>query len=541
MSERRSQISRRRRIISATVLADEDSAGSSRRGRRKSSDSETREIANYGVHVNRRLRARWFELVPVRRRSLLAVKITIGFIVGLLIIGHYLSITVDSIREFPELARPLRLDSPTSFGRWVGATLMGLAACTSFLIYQLRRYRADDYRGKYRIWRPVIAMLLLLSIDSIANVLDWSGAIIDAVMSGNAPMAGADWIRLALCIAGFALTIRMVIEMRQSPLAAGWLVVGTLAVSSRLPIRWHFIEPSPMMAVIIDGAGPLVGRAAIFIAMLTFLRSVYRDVRRMEERPLLNLPNWIRRSPQVEDPEDQTPKKSTKRSRTVAAEFEFDEDLQERSGWFGWRRSIPLEEDDNSEEEQPKRRGWFGRQRDVEDEEEPRQSRSSRREATDSEDGSTDQPVKKRRGWFSKKDPVEPEDDSEALDSEDEVEVETAQPKRGWFKKRSVTETPDSDSDSADEEADSPSTEKRSGLSGWISRKSKSVESDEIAVEKQDAKPEPVQRPKPQSAVASPARDDSESIDADNIDWASMSKSERRRMKKLLRRQGKAA
>src|SRR5204863_8373822 len=58
------------------------------------------------------------------------------------------------------------LAAPNSIGAWFSSLLFTLAAGWSLLIYSLRRHKVDDYRGRYRVWLPAAAALLLLSVDA---------------------------------------------------------------------------------------------------------------------------------------------------------------------------------------------------------------------------------------------------------------------------------------------------------------------------------------------------------------------------------------
>ncbi|MEZ6086633.1 MAG: hypothetical protein R3C05_01095 [Pirellulaceae bacterium] len=468
--DRRNQISRRRRILSTRQRMNADEPAEKRSNGRSRGGSEPSATIGYGSRVHRRLRARWFELVPVKARSLFAVKACVGILVVLFATAHCLSIHWPTLYEYPEVSRPLRLDNPSSFGSWFGSMTMWLAAGVGFLIYQLRRYRSDDYRGSYRIWRPVIALLVLLSIDSITQSIDWLGAVLDMVAAGRAPIAASDWLRLVLCVVGFALTARLLIEMRYSPTAAIWLVVGAVAVTSRLPIRWHFVEVTPQTTVLINGIGPLVGRSAVFLSLLTYLRFIYREVRGLDLRNgserRLSLPRFGRRRFEAEvAPEVSKP--TSKRSRTSKPDS-IDDDAEEATWLERWRqrrKQKPLD-DENAEATE---KGWFARRkREQPASEEPSDEQLSGSDEPQEVDEDQPAPSEKKRrfgiGKFFKKTNLTPQEDVEDNHSEESMS-----------------------SDESDSGSDPSSTQ--------------------------------------------PA----DSTDVDNIDWQSMSKAERKRMKRLMR------
>ena len=219
--------------------------------------------------VHRRLRGRWFSLVPVRRRALISWSLAVGSLATLLCAAHYASVTWPSIAYRPEIARALRLDRPDSFGRWVTSALLALCAGISLLIYQLRRHKNDDFRGHYRLWRLVLIVMMLASVDSVASIVEWSGALLDAGFGKRVALSGNDWLRIVLSIAGAVLALRLSVEVRRSKwslvtmlLAWGILALSIAARWNLFTIdsigRWTLVTSAPLLGV--GNAIPFVGR-----------------------------------------------------------------------------------------------------------------------------------------------------------------------------------------------------------------------------------------------------------------------------------------
>ena len=173
MQHGRRTVGRRRRVLYTSHHADSStSTAASRREAAKLREAR-RPPAAYGSRVHRRLRGRWFSIVPVRRRTLSIGSAIIASIVLLLCLAHYFAVTRPWLAYNPEVARPLRLDRPDSFGHWIMCVLLAGSSGASLLIYQLRRYRNDDYGGQYRLWRLVLVLLMIASIHSLVGLIDW--------------------------------------------------------------------------------------------------------------------------------------------------------------------------------------------------------------------------------------------------------------------------------------------------------------------------------------------------------------------------------
>ncbi|NND99463.1 MAG: hypothetical protein HKN47_19280, partial [Pirellulaceae bacterium] len=197
MPNERRTTDRRRRVL-YTHQADASAATASSRSARDKLREARQPAKAYGARVQRRLQGRWFSLVPIKRRTLCIVATAIATMSLLMTYAHYASVTWPSLAYHPEIARPLRLDRPDSFGRWYIAILLAASSGVALLTYQLRRYRNDDYRGHYRLWRLIIVVLLLTSVNSLVSAVDWGGALLDAVFGKRVAFSGYDWLRIVL-------------------------------------------------------------------------------------------------------------------------------------------------------------------------------------------------------------------------------------------------------------------------------------------------------------------------------------------------------
>ena len=57
-----------------------------------------------------------------------------------------------------------------TLARWLGAMTLLASSLTAFFIYNFRRHKLDDYRGRYRIWWVLAVALILASIDAATDL-----------------------------------------------------------------------------------------------------------------------------------------------------------------------------------------------------------------------------------------------------------------------------------------------------------------------------------------------------------------------------------
>jgi hypothetical protein len=289
IGRRTSTDTRRRRVLAYQSSRDGEGGTSADRRLVEKLRQARRPVAIYGASVNRRLRGRWFSLVPVRRRAMAAASLAILGAAALLCLGHWLAISWQPLAYREAIARPLRLDRPDSFGTYVRAFLLAVAAGTSLLIYQLRRYRNDDYRGSYRIWPPVIILFGVASLDCVCGLIPWCGELIDLMLGKRIAMAGSDWIRIVMTIGGAALALRLVAEVRHSTLAFALLLLAVVCSAIPLAGRWGIMHIDTVFKWWLITSAPLMAAATLSVCCGAYLRMLFREVRRLDEDDRLSL------------------------------------------------------------------------------------------------------------------------------------------------------------------------------------------------------------------------------------------------------------
>jgi hypothetical protein len=403
-------------------------------------------------------------MVPVRRRTIITIASLLSGIALLLCAAHYAAVAWPSLVYHPEVARPLRLDRPDSFGRWFIGVMLAGSAGASLLIYQLRRYRVDDYQGRYRLWRLVLVVSILASVNSLVSIVDWSGALLDAAFGKRVALTGGDWIRLVVSIGGAVLALRLIAEVRRSRFSLGLMIVACVILAIPEAANWNVLQVDSLFTWTVVTSAPLLACTALFISLGGYLRMLYREVLQIEENDSLR------------ERFQQMRMRVFKRSGDAKTEGleEESSDQEPRRRQSGRQHHAAAElaaEAEDTEESSPRaRRRWLGLRRAKTETE---ASAGEQAESTPAEDSSdhSDQPNEKGprigRGWLRRK-------------------------------KKSAAETDDSDDSSSNSRG-------------------------------------PAEPSQPAAAGQS------EATDPEDIDWDSLSKADRRRLRKQLKRQNRAA
>ena len=170
------------------------------------------------------------------------------------------------------------LASPGNIATWFCSALLASCGVMGVLTYQIRRHRVDDYRGRYRMWYWMVAVMLLASVDRVAGVQEtvriallYAAGIpdyADALLVWNTTMA----------VIVAAIVVRLALEMRASRLATLCLLVSLACLGVVLSARleWCLVDGGVFRHMAMSGL-TMGGHIALFMATCLYARHVHRD------------------------------------------------------------------------------------------------------------------------------------------------------------------------------------------------------------------------------------------------------------------------
>ncbi|MFO7902370.1 MAG: hypothetical protein R6U98_06910 [Pirellulaceae bacterium] len=222
-------------------------------------------------------RCRLSDLVPLRWWIVLAwLGVLISCAAGMEAVYGYVALgyTKFDISELPAID----LSERASIATWFSSILLLACAVYGILIYQMRRHRVDDYRGRYRMWRWIIPLFLLASIDQVASIQEslfamlWRLAPLSEYTNGHLLWHGSMAV-VAAVVAG-----RLVIEMRACRLASLLLTasLGCFGVIIAARAGWLLTESNVLKTMSLSSL-VMGSRILLLMAILLYARHVHRD------------------------------------------------------------------------------------------------------------------------------------------------------------------------------------------------------------------------------------------------------------------------
>ena len=166
-----------------------------------------------------------------------------------------------------------------SLAGWFSSLLLGLSAVAASLVYIIRRYKVDDYGGRYRLWLWAAGLLALASVDAGTNLhlalaAGWTKAT-GFVLGPD----GAGWWMLSLAVVYGAMGLRAAIDMRRSRGAVAALIAGAAAYAVAGFLIWTRPLLDPMLSAMAGSSCSLIAHLALLLSMGLFARYVLLDAR----------------------------------------------------------------------------------------------------------------------------------------------------------------------------------------------------------------------------------------------------------------------
>lgn len=180
------------------------------------------------------------------------------------------------------LVASLDVQRPGSLASWSSSLFLLIATVLGFQIYRLRRLRADDYRGRYRVWVWVSPLLLIASL-AVGTHVDRD--LLDVAVAHSEVMALLSPQTILLVVPSvlwLLVALRLLLEVRESRAAWTSLVLATLSLLASLVIGlWAPQELFSFPTAMTISSLTMLGHLMILMTVASYSRYVYLDAHGM--------------------------------------------------------------------------------------------------------------------------------------------------------------------------------------------------------------------------------------------------------------------
>ncbi|MFM8252150.1 MAG: hypothetical protein ACKOBW_11190 [Planctomycetota bacterium] len=269
---------RRRRVLKEDPSASLEDGGTNPGKRRGKASLPGRSYSEAALEENQ---PHITELIPYRPWTL-AICLLGSLLAGVVVEGAFAHQELIA-RWIPPLnIRVLDPREPGSLAAWLSSVFLLLSAVASLIIFSIRRFRTDDYHGRYRVWMRCAVLGLVASIDAATRLHDVPRSLFDVIITrlgrdATAATAQTAWCWLVM-LGITAVTVRLVIEMRSSWGAMAGIVTAwcSYLLVTLLATGWMTISVDTVNVLLISSAR-LAGDLLVLGSLLVYSRYVYLD------------------------------------------------------------------------------------------------------------------------------------------------------------------------------------------------------------------------------------------------------------------------
>lgn len=172
----------------------------------------------------------------------------------------------------------LDVEARGSLAGWLAGVVLGISALGSLLIYQIRRHRTDDYRGRYRWWLWLVPLLLMLSVNATTGLHEVLSGVLTMVTGAQVAVEGKGWWMLAYAAVFFPILLQLLIEVWPSRLATMFL---SIAISAYLVVAMFELGmlrlSERLTTTICHSTTLLAAHLGVLVCVLAYARYVYLE------------------------------------------------------------------------------------------------------------------------------------------------------------------------------------------------------------------------------------------------------------------------
>ncbi len=219
---------------------------------------------------------RLIDLVPRRLTTFALLLLTaLGLVAGLEALYAWASSPALTGITTDGTVAAFDLDGEGSLAVWFSSGTLMLASLAAVLVYTIRRYRTDDYRGYYRVWLWAALCWLMMSVDETASLHEGFMGMMTHVTGTAVYGDGSIWWVVPYFFLLGAVGSRLLVDMRSCRLSTAALL--TAAASYAVAVATQVTGDGLTRAVMVEEGAEMIGNVFLLLAMGLHARYVILD------------------------------------------------------------------------------------------------------------------------------------------------------------------------------------------------------------------------------------------------------------------------
>ena len=207
------------------------------------------------------------------------------------------------------------LEAEGSLAAWFSSSTLSLASAVAVVIFSIRRHKADDYHGRYRIWLWAALCWLVMSMDEGGSLHEAFQELMSYATGQRGYGDGSIWWIGVYSFALGAVGTRLALEMRDCRSSTASLFIAAGCYVAAVVARLNVILPDAgSLRVMVEEGAEMSGNLFLLLAMTLHARYVILDAQGLlpakKEKPA--------KPPKAEKPEKPKAEKAEKKAEAEA-------------------------------------------------------------------------------------------------------------------------------------------------------------------------------------------------------------------------------
>lgn len=212
------------------------------------------------------------DFVPQRTFAVAGIFVLLVACVALINIAHFRVLPFAESHKIHAASFNLNLDG--GLLAWISSFLLLATSFFCFQVYQVRKFRADDYSGSYRVWVWLACGFILASIDATAQI----SPIIASLIATNweAGFLSEDrnvWLLIVGIPAG-TMCGRLIFELWRSRVAIGSIAIAAAAYVFANILRLDLLPMSFANEQVVEANSFAIAHSSVFFMVISYARFV---------------------------------------------------------------------------------------------------------------------------------------------------------------------------------------------------------------------------------------------------------------------------
>ncbi len=205
----------------------------------------------------------------------------------------------------------LDLDNEGSLATWFSSATLGMAFLVGLIVYWVRKHRADDYHGRYRIWLWASLCWLVMSIDEASSLHEGFKELMTLATGWRIWGDGSLWWAGPYALVLSVVGVRLLLDLRPARLPiAALLLAGGCYITGVLAQLGLLIPDALAPAIMLEEGAEMSGHLLLLFCMTVSARYMILEAQGL-------LPERRRRRTEETDQSETTTKRKPAKKKAA--------------------------------------------------------------------------------------------------------------------------------------------------------------------------------------------------------------------------------